>query len=234
MAPRGLRALSLFAFWLTTGWIILLVAGMASGDPLMIGAVARMPNKSPTLLFFLIYIDAALLTCVAASLFAGLYLLVCEREPLWAAVGLVFVPVYLGLNLVSYLSQIVLVPALLRLCGDPALGSMAQWWLGQVQHSAPGSAIGFANALAYVALGVPSVVYGLAMRPRSRAWAATSALLIGSAIADLVGFVGLAAASQVLSSGLLVGGALFWVALFSMARALGQETRRGAREASSA
>ena len=61
-------------------------------------------------LFYIGYIDAALLTLLGVATFTGYYLYCRADAAYWSAMGLVFVPIYGLGNLVSYLSQVFVVP----------------------------------------------------------------------------------------------------------------------------
>ena len=70
-------------------------------------------------LFYIGYIDAALLTLLGVAMFAGFYLYCRDDAVYWSVLGLVFVPIYGLGNLVSYLSQVFVVPHLLALYHQP-------------------------------------------------------------------------------------------------------------------
>ena len=220
---RSLLRICWFTFLLTTNWVVLLIADMAGAGPLdtfeqILAHVSRL-----SWLYYIGYVNAGLVTLAAAALLAGLYVRLRHREPLWASIALVFVPVYAGLNLVVYMLQVTVVPGLLRLRVDGEFGAMAVWALRLIIHIAPGSVAEFANVLAYAVLGIPSVMFGALLWGRSRIWNGVAALLIFSAVADVVALLGLIADNQPLKMGVLVGGGLFWVALLLMIAALQRE-----------
>ncbi len=220
---RSLLYICLIAFLLTTAWAILLIVDMAGAGPLdtFQQILAHVSRLSP--LYYIVYINAVLVTLAVTALLAGLYVRLRHREPLWASIALAFVPVYTGLNLAVYMMQITIVPGLLRLQVDGDSGAMATWALRLLIHLAPGSLAEFVNILAYAVLGIPSVVFGALLWGRSRMWSGAAALLILSAVADVVALLGLVVESQLLIMGVLVGGFLFWAALLLMIVALREE-----------
>jgi len=107
--------LSLTALVLTVIWLVLLVYGMVRIGPAVTLAEAMAVANKLDSLFYVTYINAALITIAVTALFAGLY--VCYRQiaPLWSAVALIFVPPYTLLNLFVYLSQVTIIPRLLSI-----------------------------------------------------------------------------------------------------------------------
>jgi hypothetical protein len=226
---RSLLHICWVTFLLTTAWAVLLVVDVIGIGPVytfdqILSHVSRL-----SFLYYIGYVNAGLVTLAVTALLAGLYVRLRRREPLWASIALAFVPVYAGLNLSVYLSQITVIPGLLRLRADGEFGAMAIWALRLLIHIAPGSLAEFVNGLAYAVLGIPSVIFGALLWGRSRMWNAAVVLLISSAVADLVALLGLVVDSQPLKMGVLAGGGLFWAALLLMIVALQEETT--AREA---
>ncbi|MBN1919996.1 MAG: hypothetical protein JW892_02025 [Anaerolineae bacterium] len=80
-------------------------------------------------LFYATYLNVALLTVAAIALFAVLYAWLKPTAPGWIVIGLVFTPIYGVLNLVAYLSQVTLVPALVTLRLDPQYTAAADMLL---------------------------------------------------------------------------------------------------------
>lgn len=111
-------------------------------------------------LFYVTYLNAALLTLVAVALFAALYAWLKPIAPGWAVIGLTFVPIYGVFNLAAYLSQVTLVPGLVTLRLDPHTTYMAEVLLRQTLLAWSESAGAFFNGLAYAILGIPSILYG--------------------------------------------------------------------------
>jgi hypothetical protein len=220
---RSLLSICVIAFVLTTAWALLLIVDMAGAGPLdtFQQILAHVPRSSP--LYYIGYVNAGLVTLAVTALLAGLYVRLRHRQPLWASIALAFVPIYTGLNLAVYIMQITVVPGLLRLQVDGEFGAMATWALRLLIHIAPGSIAEFANILAYAVLGIPLVVFSALLWGRSRMWSGTAALLIFSAVADVVALQGLVVESPLLKRGVLVGGFLFWVALLLMIVALREE-----------
>lgn len=168
-------------------------------------------------LFKLTYANAALITLANAALFAGLYVFCREENPLWAAVGLVFVPMYALGNLVVYLSQVFVVPGLLALYHEPANAAVAESLLAMTLQEWSGSAAGFVNLLSYALLGIPSIVMGQLMYRKAAGLRAGSLLLAISGVLSILSLVGLGTGSAFLTSMVIVSGLIFLVALILLA-----------------
>ena len=96
-------------------------------------------------------------------------------------------------------------------------------------HQAPGSLVGFANALAYTVLGIPSLIFGVLMWQQgsiqacpqgNSPWRAAGLLMAPSGILSLAGFLALFVENAVLNMALVAGGAVYWLALFPLSYAL--------------
>jgi hypothetical protein len=111
--------LALACLVLTALWIALLIADMASAGPLETFEQVAAHASRLHGLFYATYLNAALLTLAAVAFFAALYAWLKPQAPDWAVIGMVFVPIYGALNLIAYLSQVTLVPALFDLRTDP-------------------------------------------------------------------------------------------------------------------
>jgi hypothetical protein len=133
-------------------------------------------------LFYLGYLDAALLTLLGVAMFTGFYLYCRDDAVYWSAMGMVFVPIYGLGNLVSYLSQVFVVPHLLALYHQPETAAIAQVLLGLTIHNWYGTAIEALNALSYAVLGIPSIIFGVIMFRKAKGLRAGSVLLALSGV----------------------------------------------------
>jgi hypothetical protein len=109
------------------------------------------------------YANALVLTLFNALLYGSLYGLLKGEHPEWTAAGLVFVPLYAILAMVAYLSQIVLVPALINQLEDPQLQPIALALLHHWLQIWPHSTIQLFDQFSYFLLGMPGLIYGLLM-----------------------------------------------------------------------
>jgi hypothetical protein len=100
----------------------------------------------------------------------GLYLFCRPAAPEWTLIGLVFVPVYCLMNLVAYLSQITLIPMLVRLRQTAEYQPTADLPLELTIQAYPASATGYFNNLAYALLGIPSIIFGIILIHKSTLW----------------------------------------------------------------
>jgi len=202
-------------------WVALVIADSTQHPPIISPSDAVAYAAGGGWLFTLNYANAALITILVALLITVLYNLFKDAAPTAMLAGLILVPVYATMNLFVYLSQITIVPGLVFLRAsysavpnelDLLIALLVQLW--------PGSITAMINVLAYAVLGIPSVLYGLEMMRRGRLMRAAGILLALNGIAALIGFVGLAAHSQLLMSGVIISGFLFALSLIPLTVAL--------------
>jgi hypothetical protein len=213
MNHRFLGVLSLTCLFFTVAWLALLIAGLAGAGSLESFELVLAYVSRLNALFYLTYLNAALVTLSAAALFAGLYAFYRQSTPGWAEIGFAFVPVYATLNLVVYLSQVTVVPALLELRADAGMQAMAEFLLRQAIQQWPASGIAALNGMAYAILGVPSIIFGMQMLRAGKSLAVGGVMLVLNAVACLIGFAGAVMLNDLLSLGTLLGGVFFLLAL---------------------
>lgn len=214
--PRLVALLSLICLVLTGLWIGLLIADVASaGPPETFEQVAAHAARLHGL-FYATYLNAALLTVAAVALFAALHAWLKPTAPGWIAVGLVFVPIFGTLNLVAYLSQVTLVPALVTLRADPRYAEAAELMLRLTLQAWPASAMAFLNGLAYAILGIPSMLYAVLLWRRGGALRWAGLLLALNGAACILGVIGFLIGSALLAQGVMIGGVLFLLALLPL------------------
>lgn len=198
---------------LCIAWIALLIISTANRGQItsldgLIGALSH-----PDLFNYLNYVCVALLTLAVTALFTGLYAYCRATDRELALAGLIFVPVYCAFNLIAYLSQITLVPALIAAYQRPEERAIARLLLEQAIQFWPGSAIMVLNNLAYALLGVSSMVFGLLLIRRGKMAKIAGWLLILNAVTCILGFLGILGGIGPLQIGSMVGGVLFTLAL---------------------
>jgi hypothetical protein len=221
MSHKILGYTTLLLLILTNIWLILLIWGIGQAGQVetfeqALNYVARADWR-----YFLSYANASLLTIVATIWVVCLYLYCRPDLPEWLAlIGLIFTPIYCVLNIFAYLSQITAVPLLLSLHENPVYRASAEVALALLIQQWPGSTIAFLNGLAYAMLGIPSIVFGIALRSQGRAMNLAGILLILNGMACILGVVGGLIGSKLLSLGSLAGGGLFFVGLIPMSWAL--------------
>jgi hypothetical protein len=210
---KWLGAISLICLAVTAIWLVLLIYGIATRGLVETYDQALAYVADRDLLHTLTYANATLITLSVTMLLAGMYVLYGREAPLWAAMGVVFVPIYGLLNLFAYLSQITIVPRLhgLRPASELLLAQMVQAW--------PGSVVNVLNNLAYAVLGIPSIAFGILLGRRG-AWPRVAGILLAlSGVANILGMIGIVAESATLGLGSLAGGVLFLAALFPLCMA---------------
>jgi hypothetical protein len=211
---KTLGVISLVCLVGTAFWIVLMIAGMASAGPQdtfeqVLAYVSRLD-----ILFYLAYINAAFLVTVPAILLmTGLYNYCKSVLPAWSRLGAVFVPIYGTMNLFAYLSQISIVPALVHLRQTPDYEAICDVLLRLTIQQWPESAVTFFNGLAYAILGIPSIIFGIALSKHQRPQRIAGALLALNGVACILGIVGWLVGSDLLGSGTLIGGVLYLLAL---------------------
>ena len=215
---KRLGYLSLITLVLTVTWLVLLIASLSRAGPLdtfeqVLAYVAQLDA-----LFYLSYINSALIVVPIAILFCVLYRRYRETAPYSTLVGLVFVPVYATLNLFAYLSQITIVPGLMALRQQPEYQAAADVLLRQMIQQWPESGVAFFNGLAYAVLGIPSIIFGVLMFRQTPLLKWAGVLLALNGAACILGVVGFLTRGDLLSMGTVAGGVLFLLALIPMSR----------------
>ena len=214
---KWLGRLSIIALILTATWLVLLIVDIATIDPnetfeQMVSRLSRLDLK-----FYLIYLTVGLLTLVVPFQMAALYQFCKPDLPDWLAIsGLVFVPVYCGLNLFAYLSQISAIPFLLGLYQSAQNQQIAETLLKLLLQGYAGSMVEFFNNLAYALLGIPSIIYGFALTRQNNTFKAAGLILAANGIACILGIIGIAVQNPLLSWGSAIGGGLYFLALFPL------------------
>ncbi len=205
--------LSLLTLVFSILWLVFLIAGMATAGPLdsFDRVLAHVSQPGP--LFYLSYLNAALITLSATALYGVLYGLVRRTFPNGARAVQLFVPVYCAFNLFAYLSQVTIVPSLVAALRQPETAPTARLLLSQVVQEWPSSGVAFYNNLAYALLGIPSILFGLAFTRQKGALRTGGILLALNGAACILGMVGILAEIAPLASGSLIGGVLFIAAL---------------------
>lgn len=216
MNTKSIAIAALITFIFTAVWLIFLIWDQAATGPLgtidqVITYLSRRDWR-----WTLTYLNAAAVTLSATLLMALLALYSKTIAPEWALVGFVFLPVYCTLNLVVYLSQIALVPALLNALEAGANDALLRLLLAQSLQLWPTSAAAFLNALAYALLGIPSIIYGCLLTRGNRLMKSAGWLLLLNGAACILGLAGYLAGSPLLSAGVMLGGILFFAALIPL------------------
>jgi len=214
---RSLLGLVSLLLLITTAlWLVFMIVDMASAGPLDTFAQVLAHTAKLSGLFYATYVNATLLTLCATAWMALLYVECRAASPGWSIIGAAFVPIYGVLNLVAYFSQITVVPQLLALHGLPDYEAAATVLLRMSLQLWPDSAVAMFNSTAYAILGIPSIIFGLILAQRGGAERAGGILLGLNALACIGGLVGSVAGIAVLEPGVVLGGVLFFAALFPL------------------
>ncbi len=159
----GLTSMTLL--FLVTLWLVLLIWDTSIHTPIQTQAqAAAVSEERLDPLFYLNYANAVIFTIVTTAWMTGLYMMEMGKSP-WMLVGLMFVPVYTTLNLVAYGTQITVVPTLVQMAQhtEVSSGEAADFLLSSMLHLWRGSIPFMLNSLAYAILGMPLIIFGLAL-----------------------------------------------------------------------
>jgi hypothetical protein len=184
--------------------------------------------KDPGVLFYLTYLNVVVLTIFDVVLFGMLYLYFKPAFPVLSLCGVLFVPVYAAYNMFVYISQVSIVQKIISVYEGQVGEEVMQVLLGQFIQLWEHSTIAFINNYAYAILGIPSVLFGIAiyrMEPGLNASSsvkipglskATGLLLVLNALACLLGIIGIIMGNQILAYGSAIGGGLFFLSLIGL------------------
>jgi hypothetical protein len=201
----------------TALWLVILIPTQISAPPVDVLHEKIAAMEPLDFVYYVTYVNAALITVFDVAMFAGLIQFCREEEPLWSTIAMAFLPIYGLGNLVAYLSQIFVVPLLLRQYEAPGARPVAEVLLGLTLQDWPGSAIQTLNGLSYGVLGIPSVIIGWIFTRKARGLRISGLLLIASGGLSFVALIGLATANYELAAATLASGAVFLAALVPMA-----------------
>lgn len=229
MKSRQISIVSMILALLTGIWIICMVLLMKQHGTVMATFEDAIDFvRDPGGLFYLTYLNVVVLTIFDVVLFGLLYLYFRQAYPALSLVGILFVPVYAAYNLFVYISQISVVQMIISDYDRVISEEVMQVLLGQFIQLWEHSTIAFLNNYAYAILGIPSILFGIAiyrMKPgaegRNRAGITgldrvTGILLILNALACFLGVAGIITGNHVLANGSVVGGGLFFLSLVGM------------------
>lgn len=211
-----LRIISLLATIFTFLWLVLVIIEMQKVGNIDTFERALTHVSKRGWLFFVNYINAAFITIVAIMLFTGLYLYFEAEFHNWSFIALIFVPIYGVLNLLSYLSQVTVIPSLLRFREKSKNPDSYDALIGQMVHLLPGSVVSIFNSLAYAVLGIPSVIFGVFMLNEGILMSIAGVLILLNGVACIIGFIGLTMQNAHLKLGTMIGGVLFATALIPL------------------
>jgi hypothetical protein len=218
MKPRQISTVSIIVAILTGIWILSMILLMRrQGSVIATFKDAYDFVKDPGGLFYLTYLNVVVLTIFDVVLFGMLYLYFKPAYPVMSLCGVLFVPVYAAYNMFVYISQVSVVQRIISVYEGQVSEEVLQVLLGQLIQLYEHSTLAFINNYAYAILGIPSVLFGIAIyRMKPGLSRAAGLLLILSAFACLLGIIGIITGNQALSHGSAIGGVLFFMSLIGM------------------
>ncbi len=196
----------------------LTLAALMAISEVATGPVTTLEDKIESLgsldfLFYFIYVNAILITILGVAMFTGFFVYCLDEADLWSWIAFAFVPIYGLGNIISYSSQVFVVPSLLNLHNQPETVMIAQVLLGLAIHNWYGTAIEALNAISYAILGIPSIIFAVIMFRKNKGLRVGSILLALSGVFSFVAVVGVAAKNPLLGMMTLVSGFLYMVSL---------------------
>jgi hypothetical protein len=197
----------------TAIWVVLTIATEMTAVP-----AATLEEKIESLgkldfLFYFNYTNAAMITLLSVAMFTGFYLYCRDEAEYWSTMAVVFVPIYGMGNLVTYLSQVFVVPYLLDLYRLPETALTAEVLLGLMIHNWYGTAMEPLNGMSYAILGIPSIIFAVIMFRKAKGLRVGGVLLALSGVLSMIAVIGVALQNLLLGMMSLAGGFVYMVSL---------------------
>lgn len=210
MKQKTLGIIILVDLVLLLAWLAIMIVMGASGRmPTDFSEAVSFAVEEHWLFYKLNYANASLYAILNGLVFAGLYAMLKKDGPGWAEIGIVLVPVIVFINLFSYLSQLVLVPGLVTLTGEPDSAAAAEVLLRNLLQTSPEGALIYFDQFGYFLMSVPSLVFGILLYRRGRPHNWGGALLALSGVSCLpVGVGVLAGIGWLVDAPSMIGGVL--------------------------
>jgi len=214
MKSRTVGWIVLLDLILVVIWLVVIMALNITRGPIETFEQAlEFATEQHWLFYTVTYVNAILLTLSNVAVNAGLYSLLRTNYPVWAAIGLVFVPIYGLIALFSYLSQIVIVPRLLELHTVPEYQATAAVMLRQLVQIWPESSLQYIDQFSYAIGSIPSMIFGVGLFTYSKQLRTGGVLLtLSGATGPIIGIGVLGGFTQLVSAASMLGGVLAIVA----------------------
>lgn len=209
MKTRFLGILSSVIIFFTLFWLLIFIMINISHGPVKNFAQALDFVSNPDLLFYLNYISVLIVTLLVTSLFAGLYVFIKETSAYWSMIGVIFIPAYCLLDLFAYSSQLIIIPILLDLQKIPEHTLISNFMLRLMIQQLPGSALNIYNNIAYLLLGIPSIIFGVLLYKKDKIFYLAGLLLAISGLTSIVGVFGIILENDLIGLGSLISAFFF-------------------------
>ena len=218
MHSRQISMVSIILVILTGIWILCMALLMRQeGSVIATFEDACDFVREPGGLFYVTYLNVVVLTIFDVVLFGLLYLRFRTAYPALSLTAVLFVPVYAAYNMFVYISQVSVVQKIIHIYDGVVSDEVMNVLLGQFLQMWEHSAIAFVNNYAYAILGIPAVLFGMAIyRLGTVLGRITGILLMLNALVCLLGIVGIITGSHTLAYGSAIGGGLFFLSLIGM------------------
>ena len=217
MKNKSVGWLVLVLIFTTLLWIVLLALS-ESGTPEITSIQDKIQAiENQKSLYIAGYLNAALLTLVTVFFMSAIFAHFRNTKSFWPTIAFSFIPIYGLANLISYLSQVFLVPVLISLFKEIETQTISLVLLKLTIHNWPGSTIEAFNSLAYALLGIPSIIFPLAWFRNSNPLKIGGFFLAVSGVLSIIAFIGIISGLGFLTFLSIISGIAFLFALFPIA-----------------
>ena len=198
-------------------WIALMGLSQASSPEVTSIQEKIQAIENQKSLYIVNYLNAALLTLITVFFMSAIFAYFRQTNSFWPMIAFAFIPIYGLANLISYLSQISVIPSLITLFRENETQTITLVLLKLTIHTWPGSAIQTLNALAYAILGIPFIIFPLIWFRHSKLLMISGVLLATSGVLSIIAFIGLVAGIGFLTPLSIISGIAFVTSLFPVA-----------------
>jgi hypothetical protein len=210
MKSRVLGSIILLDLVLILIWLIVLIAlNIAKGPIERYEQALSFATERDWIFYGFTYVNAILLTIVGTAIYAGLYAFLRRDNPLLAAIGFVFAPMYGLIALGSYLSQLVVIPRLIEMLAIPEFHAAATVLLHHMIQMWPNSSLYQIDQFSYAIGSITGIIFGVLLYRHSKPmrWAG-GLLALSGATGPFIAVGVIAGLPQLVSVPSMLGGIL--------------------------
>lgn len=207
---KSLFYISIALCLITIGWIIFMALSMREKGPLIESygdALEYIKNQDA--LFRLSYINAILITIINTMFFVLLYMYLNPDNPILSKLGIIFIPVYASYALFAYTSQISIAAQIQTIIEYNQQSELIDILLSQLTQAWNKSGVAFINNYAYAILGIPSILFGIALLGKNMIGKIIGWCSIINGVFCIIGIIGIIINNRILSLGSTIGGVAF-------------------------
>lgn len=209
MKSKTLGFIVLIDLALLIMWLVLMIILNVTSPIETFEQAMEFATQRHWLFYTLNYTNAIIFTLLNVAVYAGLYALLRRDYPEWSSIGFAFVPMYGIIALLSYLSQLVVIPRLIDLYAIPEYTEIATVLLKHTIQIWPESSLQSIDQFSYLLLGIPSIIYGCELYAHSKSMRVAGGLLALSGVATpFIGIGIIVQLSQLVTISSMIGGVL--------------------------